>query len=197
MISPSRTLFLLDRERQARRQQVGQPPRLARVDRRDLELFGNLLALVDHSLKKPIHVVDQGVELDSGLDDLIARLDPADQVGLGLRDRDQAGPVLPLADDPGRAVRELEHLEDQAHADHREKVVHPGRVGLGMELADQADHALADHAVIDQADAAGTVDHERNHGLRKDHVGSQGQERDVTWLQGLIGVPLGQHDELP
>ena len=65
-----------------------------------------------------------------------------------------------------------------------------------MELADQTDHPLADHAVIDQPDAAGPVDHQRNHGLGKDHVGPQGQERDVTRLQGLIGVPLGQHDEL-
>ena len=40
-------LLLLDRERQARSQQVGQPAGLAGVDRGDLELFGNLLALVD------------------------------------------------------------------------------------------------------------------------------------------------------
>ena len=191
-----KALFLLDRERQARRQQVRQPPRLAGIDRRDLKLFGDLLALVDHPLKEPVHVVNQGVELDPGLDDFVARLDPADQVGLGLRHRHQPGPVLPLADDPRRAVGELEHLEDQAHADHREQVVHARRVGLGVELADQTDHALADHAIIDQADAAGTVDHQRNHGLGKDHVGPQGKKRDVTWLQGLIGVPLGQHDEL-
>ena len=91
-------LFLLDGERQARRQQVRQPPGLARVDRRDLELFGDLLALVDHPLKKPVHVVDQGIELDAGLDDLIARLDPTDQVGFGLRDRRPGGPGIA----PGR-----------------------------------------------------------------------------------------------
>ena len=85
-------------------------------------------------------MVHQGVELDPLLDDVLARLDPADQVGLGLRHRHQPGPVLPLADDPRRAVGELEHLQDRAHADHREQVVHPGRLGLGMELADQADH---------------------------------------------------------
>ena len=91
-------LLLLDRERQARGQQVGQPPRLARVDRRDLKLLGDLLALVDHPLKEPIHMVNQGVELDPCLDDLVARLDPADQVGLGLRDRRPAGPGIA----PGR-----------------------------------------------------------------------------------------------
>ena len=140
-------LLLLDRERQARGQQVGQPARLARVDRRDLELLGDLLALVDHPLEEPVHVVHQRVELDPLLDDLLARLD----LGRSGRARsattlDQPGPVLPLADDPGRAVGELEHLEDQPDADRREQVVHPGRVGLGMQLADQADHPLADHA---------------------------------------------------
>ena len=57
-------LLLLDRERQARGQQVGQPARLAGVDRGDLKLLGDLLALVDHPLKEPVDVVHQGVELD-------------------------------------------------------------------------------------------------------------------------------------
>ena len=69
-------LLLLDRERQARGQQVGQPARLAGVDRRDLKLFGDLLALVDHPLKEPVDVVHQGVELDALLDDLLAAARP-------------------------------------------------------------------------------------------------------------------------
>ncbi len=110
-------LLLLDRERQARGQQVGQPARLLRVDRRDLQLLGDLLALVDHPLKEPVDVMHQRIELDAPLDDVFVRLDPADQVGLGLHDADQPRPVLPLADDPRRAVGELEHLQDQADAD--------------------------------------------------------------------------------
>ena len=92
MISPSSALLLLDRERQARRQQVGQPARLAGVHRRDLELLGDLLALVDHPLEEPVDVMDQGVELDAFLDDLLERLDLADQVRLGLDDAHQPGP---------------------------------------------------------------------------------------------------------
>ena len=141
--------------------------------------------------------MDEGVELDPGFDNLIAGLDATDQVRFGLGDGDQAGPVLALADNPGRSIRELEHLENQAHADHREKIVHPGRVCLGMELADQADHPLTNHAVINQANAAGPIDHERNDGLRKDHVGSQWQKRDITRLQRLIGVPLRETMSCP
>ena len=63
-------LLLLDRERQARRQQVGQPARLAGVHGRDLELLGDLLALVDHPLEEPVDVMDQGVELDAFLERL-------------------------------------------------------------------------------------------------------------------------------
>ena len=61
-------LLLLDRERQARAEQVGQPARLAGVHRRDLKLLGHLLALVDHPLEEPVDVVHQGVELDPLLD---------------------------------------------------------------------------------------------------------------------------------
>ena len=126
-------LLLLDRERQARGQQVGQPARLAGVHRRDLQLLGNLLALVDHPLEEPVDVMDQGVELDPFLELLLQRLDLADQVGLGLHHLHQPGPGLPLADDPGRAVRELEHLQDGPDADRRVQVVHPRLVDLGME----------------------------------------------------------------
>ena len=69
-------LLLLDRERQARGQQVGQPARLAGVHRRDLQLLGNLLALVDHPLEEPVDVMHQGVELDPFLDDLLAAARP-------------------------------------------------------------------------------------------------------------------------
>ena len=69
-------LLLLDRERQARAEQVGQPARLARVHRGDLELLGHLLALVDHPLEQPVDVVHQGVELDPLLDDLLVAARP-------------------------------------------------------------------------------------------------------------------------
>ena len=108
-------LLLLDRERQARGQQVGQPARLAGVDRGDLKLLGDLLALVDHPLEEPVDVVHQGVELDPLLDDLLARLDLGRPgTARSATTADQPGPVLPLADDPRRAVGELEHLEDRA-----------------------------------------------------------------------------------
>ena len=45
-------LLLLDRERQARAEQVGQPAGLAGVHRGDLQLLGHLLALVDHPLEE-------------------------------------------------------------------------------------------------------------------------------------------------
>ena len=189
-------LLLLDRERQTRGQQVRQPARLAGVDRRDLKLLGDLLALVDHSLEKSVHMMNQGVELDTPLDDLLARFDAADHVGLGLHHLDQPRTILPLADDPSRAVREFQHLEDQAHADDRVQVVDARHVGLGMELTDQTHHPLADHAIIDQPDPAGPVDYQRNHGLRKDDVGSQGEQGNAARLQRRIVVPFGKHDQL-
>ena len=167
MISPSRALLLLDGERQARGQQVGQPARLPRIDRGDLELLRDLLALVDHPLEEPVHVVHQRVELDPFLDDLLVRLDLADEIGLGLHDADQPRPILALADDPRGAVGEFQHLQDQPDADRREQVVHPGRVRLRMQLADQRDHAFADHRVVDQPDAARPVDDQRHHRLRE------------------------------
>ncbi len=54
-----------------------------------------------------------------------------------------------------------------------------------MKLADQADHPLADHAVVDQPDAAGPVDDQRHDGLRKDHVGPQRQAAE----SGTAGAP--------
>ena len=45
-------LLLLDRERQAGAQEVGQPARVAGVHRGDLEFLGDLLALVDHPLEQ-------------------------------------------------------------------------------------------------------------------------------------------------
>ena len=54
-----------------------------------------------------------------------------------------------------------------------------------MELADQPDQPLADQHVVDQPDAAGTVDHQRHHRLGEDDIGPQGQERQpVTGFDG-------------
>ncbi len=78
-------LLLLDRERQTRGQQIRQPARFAGIDRGDLKLLGDLLTLVDHALKKPVHMMNQGVELDPRLDDFFAWLNASHQVWLGLR----------------------------------------------------------------------------------------------------------------
>ena len=52
--------------------------------------------------------------------------------------------MLPLADDPRRAVGKLEHLEDQTDAHDRIEVVDPRRIRLGMKLAYQPNHPLAE-----------------------------------------------------
>ena len=197
LISPRRLCFSSIVNGRLEASKVRQPPGLARVDRGDLKFFGNLLALIDHALEKSVHVVNQGIELDAGFDDFLAGLDAADQIRLGLRDGHQPRPVLPLADDTCRAIGELEHLEDQADAHHREQVVFAGRVGLGMNLAHEADHAFADHAVVDQPDAARPVDHQRHDRLRENHVGTERQEGDITRQKRLTRVPLAQDDELP
>ncbi len=145
-------LLLLDRERQAGAQEVGEPAGLAGVHRGDLQFLGDLLALVDHPLEEAVDVVDQGVELDAFLDDVLQRLDPADEEGLALDDLDQSGADHPLADDPGRAVGELEHLEDRADAKGRIEVTDGRVVGLGMALGDQAEGFFAAHDVVDQLD---------------------------------------------
>ena len=189
-------LLLLDRERQARCEQVGQPARLARIDRRDLQLLGDLLALVDHPLKEPVDVMDERVELNASLDDVFVRLDPPDQVRLGLHQPHQPRSMLTLADDPSRPVREFEHLENQAHAHDRIQVVDPRRIRLRMKLADQPDHSLADHAIIDQANSAGPIHDERHDRLRKNHIGSQRQQGNLARLERLVVFPLGEHDEL-
>ena len=178
-------LPLLDRERQARRQQVGQPARLAGVHGRDLELLGNLLALIHHPLEEPVDVMDQGVHLDAFLQLFLEGLDLADQVGLGLDHLHQARPGLTLADDPGRPVRELEHLQDRADADRRIQVGHSRLVDLRMQLAGQAHQPLADQHVIDQANPAGSVDDQRHDRLREHDVGSQGKKRQPV---GMIGA---------
>ena len=88
-------LLLLDRERQARAEQIREPARLPGVHRGDLQLLGHLLTLLDHPLEEPIDVVHQRVELHPFLDDVVERLNPADEVRLGLDDLDQ-----PSADSP-------------------------------------------------------------------------------------------------
>ena len=90
-------LPLLDRERQARGQQVNQPPRLAGVHRRDLKLLRNLLTLIDHPLEEPIDVMDVGVKLDPFLQLLFQWLDLTDEIRLGLDHLDQPRP----SSDPG------------------------------------------------------------------------------------------------
>ena len=181
-------LPLLDRERQARRQQIGQPARLAGVHRRDLKLLGNLLALIHHPLEEAVDVVDQGVELDAFLELFLQGLDLADQVGLGLDHLHQARPGLPLADDPGRSVRELEHLQDRPDADRRVQVGHARLVHLRMQLADQAHQPLADQHVIDQANPARPVDDQRHDRLRKHDVGAQRKKRQPVGMIGT-GIP--------
>ena len=184
MISPSRLLLLLDRERQARCQQVGQSARLAGIHRRDLKLFGDLLALVDHPLEEPVNMMHHCVELNPLFKLFLQRLDLADEIRLGLDDPNQPRPVLPLADDPGGAVRELEHLEDGSDADRRIKVVHPRLVDLRMKLAGQPHQPLANEHVVDQSDAAGPVDHQRHDRLREHNVRTQWQERQSIGATG-------------
>ena len=187
-------LLLLDRERQARAEQVGQAARLAGVHRGDLELLGHLLALVDHPLEEPVDVVHQGVELDPLLDDVLQRLDLADQVGLGLDDLDQAGAEQPLADDPGRAVGELQHLEDRADADGRVQVGERRLVGVGVALGDQADHLVADQDLVDQLDPARPVHDQRDDRLGEDDVGPQRQEREPVGERGRSFQTLGENE---
>jgi hypothetical protein len=65
-----------------------------------------------------------------------------------------------------------------------------------MKLAHQTNHPFTNHAIIDQPDSTGTVDHQRNDGLGKDDIGPQGKQRNSARLQGLAVVPLGENDEL-
>ena len=189
-------LLLLDRERQARTEEVGQSAGLPRVHRGDLQFLGDLLALVDHPLKEKIDVVDQGVKLDPFLDHVVEGLDPTDQERLGLDDLDQPGADHPLADDPGRTVGELEHLEDGADADRGVEVADGGVVGLGMALGDEAEGFFAGHDVVDQLDPGGPIDHQRDDGLRKDDVGSERQQGDAVGSLARLG-PLGQDEQPP
>ena len=177
-------LLLLDRERQARAEQVGEPAGLAGVHRGDLELLGDLLALVDHPLEEPVDVMREGVELDPLLDDVLERLDPADEEWLGLDDLDEPGPEHPLADDPGRAVGELEHLEDVADADRRVEVGLRRVVDVGLALGGQGERLVAEVDLVDQPDAGPAVDHERDDRLREDDVGAEREDRQEFGQRG-------------
>ena len=193
---PEQALLFLDGEWQTRGQEIGQPSRFLGIDGRDLQFLRNLLALVDHPLKEAVDVMYERIELDTPLDHVIVGLDPADQVRFGLHQSDQPSPMLPLANDSSRAVRELEHLEDQAHAHDRIKVVDSGCIGLGVKLANQPDHPFADHTVVDQSNSTRAVDDQRHHGLRKDDVRSQGKQGNAARLKGLVVFPFREHDEL-
>ena len=173
-------LLLLDRERQAGTEEVGQAARLAGVHRRDLQLLGDLLALLDHPLEEAVDVVDLGVELHPFFNHIFERFDPADQVGFGLDDLDQAGAEHPLRDDPGRAVGELEHLQDVADAEGRVEVADRRLIGLRVALGDQAEGLFLGHDVVDQLDPGGPVDHQRDDGLREDDVGAEREQGDAV-----------------
>ena len=197
LISPSSFCFSSMENGRLDAEQVGEPARLAGVHRGDLQLLGDLLALVDHPLEQAVDVMDQGVELDPFLDPRppAARPRPIRYGSVWTTSTSRAR-IMPLADDPGRAVGELEHLQDRPDADGRVQVVLPRVVGLGVELAGQADSALADQDLVDQPDPAGAVDHQRDDRLRKDHIGPQRQERDpVGHRTGL--PPLGQDQHPP
>ena len=173
-------LLLLDRERQARGQQVGQPARLARVDRGDLELLGDLLALVDHPLEEPVDVVHQGVELDPLLDDLLVRLD----LGRPGRARSARRSTSRARYCPWQTIRvepsgNLSILRTSPTQTVGNRSSIPGASVSGCSWLTRRDHPLADHRVVDQPDAARPVDHQRHHRLREDHVGPQRQERDA------------------
>ena len=163
-------LPFFNRERQARGQQVRQSAWLTGVHRRDLELFGNLLALIDHPLKQPVDVMNQGVEFDSLFQHLLERLHLADQIRFGLNDPHQPGSRLSLADNPSGPVRKLQHLEHGADADRRKKIRHSRLIHFGVVLARQADQTFRNQHIIHQTNPTGTVDHQRHDRLRENDV---------------------------
>ena len=57
-----------------------------------------------------------------------------------------------------------------------------------MALGDQADHLVADQDLVDQLDAAGPVDDQRDDGLGEDDVGAQGEQGERL---GERRPPLG------
>ena len=177
-------LALLDREGQARGQQVNQPPWLSGVHGRDLKLLRNLLALIDHPLEEPIDMMDQGVKLNPFLQLLFQWLDLTNQIGLGLNHLDQPRPGLTLTHNPSRTVRKLEHLEHGPDTNCRIEVSHPRLVDLRMQLADQPDQPLPDQDVIHQSNPAGTVDHQRHDRLWKHDIRAQRKKRQAVGVFG-------------
>jgi hypothetical protein len=103
-------LPLLDRERQAGRQEIGQTPRLAGIHGRDLELLGNLLALIHHPLKKAIDMMNLGVDFNAFFQLFFQRLDFGEKIGLSLNHLDKAGSGLSFAHDSRGSVRKFQHL---------------------------------------------------------------------------------------
>ncbi len=71
-------------------------------------------------------MMDQGIELDPFVHHVVIGLDLSDQVRFELLDLRQLGPVQSLADDPGGAVGEFQHLQDRPDADGRIEVFNPG-----------------------------------------------------------------------
>src|SRR6185312_9159146 len=130
-------LLLFDRERQTRAEQVRQSARLLGVHRGDLELFRNLLALLDHSLEQSIDVMDQRVQLNAFLENVLDRLYLSHQERFRLHDLNQSRAKEPLTDDPRRTVRELEHLEHGTDAKRRIKVIRLRLVSVCFLLRDQ------------------------------------------------------------
>ena len=78
-------------------------------------------------------------------------------IRLGLHKPDEAGRVLPLANDARRAVGELDILRIRPTQTTGYRSSIPGASGLGMKLADQPDHPLAHHAVVNQANPLGRL----------------------------------------
>ncbi len=154
-------LLLVDRERKAGEQQVGQGAGLARVHHGDLKLLGQLaVALLDHPVEQAVDVVHQGVDLDALFLGLLQRHHPSDEERLGLGQLDQPSAVEPLDDDARRAVGELEHLQDGADAEDIMQVALCGLVRLGPDLGDQAERA-ADADLVEQPDPRRPADDQR------------------------------------
>ena len=160
--------------------EVGEPTRLLGVGDHGPEFLGHLGHVLGDLIEGGQDVADENGDLLTGRLGFREHLQLGHHVGTELAEAGQCDTGQALADDAGRAVRELEHLEDDARRAYVVDVGGRRLLDATVPLGDDDQEFVLDDAVVDQLDGTGPKHHQRGHHVGEYDGGAQGKHRQHT-----------------
>ena len=180
-------LLLLGLEVEMERDEVGETAGLLDGPGGHEHLLRDRLAQLGGRLE----VADQGPHERLGLDvdvrRLLDELDAHLEVRLGLDELDDPEALEPLDERLGRAVGQLELLQDGADAADLVEISDLGLLRLGLPLGHERDVMVAAHRLLEGEDRLLAADEQRHDEVGEQHeVPQRDQREDVGDLRGLV-----------